>query len=809
MNFFSVEGVAASPDGVRDGLARSFLEYVSDHGGHTVRIEGILGLPNGVALFVVDFSTCISQAPAYDVLPEERLAVAFFEEGPAVVPLRIDFPLISHAYGLPTQSVLPGRMSLCIDDRPWEDARADYNGAEVVRRILSWFHRADTGEVHDALQLPHPIFLPASQTFVMSQEVQREFCATSGPPVFLQLRPLGDGAKLFALERHGSAAASLPDRARAPATDDALKPARLRRFVGFTMGVRAENSGAMWHHPQYLGDLREALSGAEDDLLDVLRGRLEALIRDRSAPLEHLVEARLLMQFVVINATQDSFEPMFLVTANTLGDIGATLGLLDRGPTDARSSTDDDPSTSLVLATRDESGNMALAPAVGTDASDRTVPQYVPLLSPGAINPVEAGKTELIAANLSFSFEGEIASLYAGHGSEWRTSIGKKAVVLGVGSIGSQSIASLVREGAFEEVTIVDDDHLLPHNLARHTLRTPQIGFSKAQKVGKELEEIRPDLSVVTVREKLGLGTSSDTLLSALENSDIVLDMTASVGASRMLCQIQRGGRAVSAFFNPSGTSVVVLQEDEERDLDLTALEALYYAEVVRTPSLKDHLRPGDEAVVSGGQCRSVTSRIPSSRAAILAGLAASETTELLASPRASISVATLDGRGGLDMHRRVIDGGSQSIEADGWTIGITGSVATYLQDLRRNALPNETGGVLLGIVDHTRQRIEVALGLAAPPDSTGTRDEFERGVQGVIDSIDDARRRTMHQLSYVGEWHSHPEGARTTPSVIDAAQLVSLREELLSEDRPPVMVIVGDDEANPVSIERKRPSGH
>ena len=128
--------------------------------------------------------------------------------------------------------------------------------------------------------------------------------------------------------------------------------------------------------------------------------------------------------------------------------------------------------------------------------------------------------------------------------------------------------------------------------------------------------------------------------------------------------------------------------------------------------------------------------------------------------------------------------------------------VARRLQDLRQAGLPDETGGILLGVVDHSRCRVEVAMGLGAPPDSAGTPATFERGVQGTFDSIADVRERTMHQLSYVGEWHSHPRGTRTMPSVTDAVQLLALRDELLAEQRPPVMIIVGDSGSNPVSIE-------
>ncbi len=310
------------------------------------------------------------------------------------------------------------------------------------------------------------------------------------------------------------------------------------------------------------------------------------------------------------------------------------------------------------------------------------------------------------------------------------------------------------------------------------------------------------DLRVETICEKVATAHPSERLSEALGTSDCILDLTASLGASRTISSFTHRSRAISAFFNPTGSSVVVLQEDTSKTLDLATLEALYYAEICQTPSLFDHLRPGDQAVVSGGQCRAVTSRIPASRAAMLSSIAASELGRILSSPESAIMIASVGEDGATKIHRTKPSGEKTILEADGWKIGLADTVAQRLQTLREGNLPSETGGMLLGVVDHARKRIEVSMGLVAPPDSSGSPSSFERGVQGAIDSIAEARARTMHQLTYIGEWHSHPRGARTTPSLTDAAQLVLLREELLAEQRPPVMVIVGDSGSNPISLE-------
>ncbi|WP_461429093.1 Mov34/MPN/PAD-1 family protein [Gymnodinialimonas sp.] len=317
-----------------------------------------------------------------------------------------------------------------------------------------------------------------------------------------------------------------------------------------------------------------------------------------------------------------------------------------------------------------------------------------------------------------------------------------------------------------------------------------------------DLGSIRTDLCIETIHEKVSLAHQSEALYEALVTSDRILDLTASLGASRTISAISKRSPAISAFFNPSGSAVVVLQEDAARTLDLASLEALYYAEICHNRSLCDHLWPGDQAVVSGGQCRAVTSRIPASKAAILSSIAASVLGKNMPSSDASITIASINADGGTNMHRVTPTIGSVTVNANGWKICLADAVARKLQDFREAHLPSETGGILLGVVDHAQKRIEISMGLEAPPDSSGSTSSFERGIQGTIDSIAEARARTMHQLTYIGEWHSHPRGARTAPSLTDAAQLVMLREELKAEQRPPVMVIVGDSGSNPVSLE-------
>jgi integrative and conjugative element protein (TIGR02256 family) len=128
------------------------------------------------------------------------------------------------------------------------------------------------------------------------------------------------------------------------------------------------------------------------------------------------------------------------------------------------------------------------------------------------------------------------------------------------------------------------------------------------------------------------------------------------------------------------------------------------------------------------------------------------------------------------------------------WLVTYDENVESELVALRARNLPHETGGVLLGISDASRHSIHIVRALPQPADSHGTVTRFERGVAGLQATVTAAAEASLHQVRYVGEWHSHPVGSSTRPSTIDLQQLCWLTEELESEGLPALMAIAGDD---------------
>jgi proteasome lid subunit RPN8/RPN11 len=101
-------------------------------------------------------------------------------------------------------------------------------------------------------------------------------------------------------------------------------------------------------------------------------------------------------------------------------------------------------------------------------------------------------------------------------------------------------------------------------------------------------------------------------------------------------------------------------------------------------------------------------------------------------------------------------------------------------------ALPNETGGVLVGVTIDERP-VVVAAVEHADPDAGPCTFAVPAGETERI--VADARTAD-DRLCYLGDWHSHPSGAE--PSDLDAATMLAARR-LSGTDRP-VLLLGGRD---------------
>lgn len=128
-----------------------------------------------------------------------------------------------------------------------------------------------------------------------------------------------------------------------------------------------------------------------------------------------------------------------------------------------------------------------------------------------------------------------------------------------------------------------------------------------------------------------------------------------------------------------------------------------------------------------------------------------------------------------------------------GWEVTVDDEVRAQMVAMREDALPNETGGSVLAVIDTVARKIHVVEALPEPPDSRASPTRFERGIAGLSEEVVGKLARVMDQVRYVGEWHSHPRAYSMAPSSTDVVQLCQTAITTALEGQPGLSIIIGD----------------
>lgn len=685
-------------------------------------------------LVILDLLTGAPQRPVYPIRPTERVGILFARANanPLVTMLRDDFPDTEH------QQLVPEGMpaAICVDDRPWAEARLTWTPAELIERILSWFRRAGRGELHDARQPLDPVLMGSPLSFFIARSV------------------LDAGSEQDLIAEHDPAdGAILRVRAAEPGKLASAEP-----FSIVTYKVPAEDMKRLKFAPHTLASLATMLGERGIDLFDDLRKRFGGWIAEGPS-----AAWRLNGRFAVIvempivsprGIQQDGLDHRAFITAHSAGDIAVALGIAQR--------------------------SMGIG-KVG----------YVRMLGVAVPDEAAIAAIEVQSAEVHLAFEADLAARLTGRNAPDE----RNAVLVGAGAIGSHVADALAREGRFRW-TVIDDDRLLPHNLARHIGRADTVTRPKAKILADHINLTLsgPPRATAIPANLFAEGEEGTAIDNALRGADVIIDATASVLAGRHLSDHGAQGRRASLFFNPAGDAAVLLAEPADRSLTLRDLEAQYLGLVLRTEQLAEHLGRQAETIAYTGACRAITNRIPQSRATILSGLAASGLAAVIDTEAAAIRIWTL-GQDGSVRADTVTPEPVTRFRAGDWEIAFDAGLVRRLYEMREARVPSETGGVLFGLVDIPAKRIHLVDASAAPPDSDEYLGSFVRGVSGVEELMESVRRRTAGQARYVGEWHSHPPRSSARPSAVDGQQIDWLAALMGMDSMPALMVIAAERE--------------
>lgn len=142
---------------------------------------------------------------------------------------------------------------------------------------------------------------------------------------------------------------------------------------------------------------------------------------------------------------------------------------------------------------------------------------------------------------------------------------------------------------------------------------------------------------------------------------------------------------------------------------------------------------------------------------------------------------------------------------AENGRIQISGSCAEILLSFRQLKLEDhEAGGVLLGRYIVASHDIVVDKITTPQPDDERSRNRFFRARQKHQEIIDKAWSESRGTLTYLGEWHTHPENA-PHPSIIDR---VGWTKKLMIDEFADALffVIIGTEQMGVWEGKRRNP---
>jgi len=621
--------------------------------------------------------------------------------------------------------------SLCLYFEPPAAVMRTWTPPAFLRRIQWWLEKSSRGELHPADQPVEHLFFASKYELVL-------------PWNLAELRK--DPARRFVIALRQER----PDQGFTcflePISKDTSK-AKTNAHIELTL--RPIVHGFVERDPATLGQLADLLSRREVDLIAPLRAGLQEGVGETGSPASAHDKGTVILLHIPIRRNADA-EPdgvmhrAFLVPIGAL-ELGVATGAL------------------FVHKGRYFRDVMNVQPS--TAWRDRPIlPMDVLTQNDGAAARRQSGITE----------EGPIG------------------VLIGAGSLGS-ALLSLWGRSGWGRWTVVDNDHIKPHNLSRHAAYAQHIGETKATVVaGLHAAVMEGATEISPVVADAGDFTHGP-VTRALNGAALVVDASTTLEYPRAASAIDTLPRHISVFVTPNGNAAVLLAEDAKRTQRLRTLEAQYYRALIQVDWGKMHLSGHSSTFWSGASCRDISVVMPYSRILGHASTLAEQILVAAARKDAAIRIWERDPiRGAVEVHDVPVLPG-RCIALGELELLIDDGVEQQLRDLRRRGFPNETGGVLLGYYDFNIKAVVVVAGLPAPPDSNASPGSFERGIVGLAEAVKDAATRTAGVVGYIGEWHSHPPGHSASPSRQDLVQLVHLALGMADDGLPAVQLIVGE----------------
>ena len=370
--------------------------------------------------------------------------------------------------------------------------------------------------------------------------------------------------------------------------------------------------------------------------------------------------------------------------------------------------------------------------------------------------------------------------------------------LLGAGALGSAYLDYALRGGT-NQITVIDNDSLLPHNIARHRGDLNHVLEKKTDIVQDLANKRLADSKVKKFAESI-LSLNDENLAIRFCDVDYVIDATANPLVRRRLSSLKGIDLPVmrSEIFHRGRLGVSLITKlGTTQNLNclfhqLVAL-AMDNSHVSQWLDYENSRTYKDEELLIGFGCYCRTTRLPLyivDAHAVSSFAVANQTLQTFDRPL--IVLHTLDEKG--------LSQGTQVIQAEpvqlfensatsGWRVIVANGVLKSMGEFREKAVPNETGGYFYGALDEHAREIYVVAVSSEPPGTSGTPTSLQLGRYGLTGFEKTFARRTRNRLPPIGAWHSHPDGG-PAPSCVDMKTFCNFAEEDSRRGLPTVMAI-------------------
>lgn len=666
----------------------------------------------------------------------ERLALIYNKENDfqwEARALRNDFPVTIHQ-----NHVLEGEpRSLCLYIEPWQSVQRSWTPQLFLKRILWWLRATADGTIHGDDQPLEQLFFSSPYSVILPEGHFISEDNAKKPLSFVLLNDKGVKTKTL-----------IGSYSNSPQNDDPL-------CVSVSLLLDPIENGPLEDYPHTLGQLQNLLECRDSSVETPLKLAIQELADGDGLEFNDKKNEFVLLLLGIPrtrNGIVEKTEIQGFIVDSAVVPLGEKLSVLLKPPNE-------------MIWYRD---------SFSTSASDEW--KAIP------IDPVNVK---------CYPSRKEIRS-YSGLSSDDNDPTG---IIAGVGALGGM-LANIWARECWGKWTYVDEDVIQAHNIVRHISTHHAIGHPKSRVV---------DVTTSNIHQKSGKRTSdhlvSDILsddekvMEAIGKSEILIDVTTTLNVPRDISRKDYFPRTASVFLTPSGMASVMMLEDTSRKIRCNSLEAQYYRAILKSDWGKTHLTGHLGRYWVGAGCREMTLSMSDELVHLHAAILARQLRKSILKDEAQIAVYDYqeDTGGVVPCHIPVFT--TKSTQIAGWEVTWDNGFIESASKYRDEFMPNETGGILFGIIDQKDKTISLVKACSAPDGSDSTPSSFERGAYSSTDILDEINERTAGIVTYVGEWHSHPPSYGALPSQDDVGQLKFITSELQTEGSPALMMIIAESQ--------------